>query len=320
MLQRRLITIPLLFLIAAVCTLLFVPVLLIALLLSLLPQLRCLPHVWALITGYLIFECIGVLRLTWTWLRYRGTAQWIRQDQLVQIWWSDALFRMAAKIFRLRVEVTGTDAVQGPSAIVFVRHCSLGDTVLPFPYFAVPRNYEGLRYILKRELMISPSLDIGAHRLSSLFVDRSGRDTKSELEQIRMTTATASDDESVLIYPEGTRQSVGKRRYLRKNYPELIPQLDRWPDLLPPRLGGMLAMLKANPGKDIVLVAHTGFEGSANLAELLSGSWRDMLIRIHTWRIPYADIPDDHESFIFEQWDLMQHHIARLSVDARPLT
>jgi 1-acyl-sn-glycerol-3-phosphate acyltransferase len=311
--MRRYITIPTIFVAAFSCIVLYIPILLIAALVSLHPNYRSAPHVWTFIVGYLLFECGGVLRLFWVWLVYRNSDQWILQNRYTQIWWAKSLLKLGEIVFRLRFETTGQEALEGSSALIFVRHCSLGDTVIPFPFFLAPRNNEGVRYIIKKELLVSPSLDIGGHRLTSLFVDRSGTDTERELAAIRELTAGAPPDESVLVYPEGTRHSLQKKAQLLERHPNLRPQLERWPDLLPPRLGGVKSMLEANPGKDAVFIAHTGFEGSANLAELLSGSWHHMTIRIHLWRVPFAEIPADHEAFFLEQWDRMQTTVAELA-------
>ena len=50
-------------------------------------------------------------------------------------------------------------------------------------------------------------------------------------------------------------------------------------------------MMTANPGKDLVFLAHAGFEGSADIHDLLNGSWLNQQVRLHFWRIPYADLP-----------------------------
>ncbi|MEM7099302.1 MAG: 1-acyl-sn-glycerol-3-phosphate acyltransferase [Pseudomonadota bacterium] len=307
---RRVVTIPGVLIACFACIALYLPVVLICLILSILPNLRSLPNVWTFICGYLIFEVLGVVRLAWVWLRYRNSDQWIYQNRLVQIWWACGLLDLGALVFRLEFEVSGQEALEGPSAILFVRHASMGDTVLPVYFFSRPRDMEGIRYLIKKELLISPSLDIAAHRLSTLFIDRSGFDTEGELERVAEITRTAPQDESMMIYPEGTRVTPKRRAQIRTKYPHLLEQLDRWPDLLPPRLGGPTALLSHNPGKDVVFVAHTGFEGLANLKELLSGAGKRKLVRIHMWRIPYKQIPEDFKEFMFSQWDTMQNIVA----------
>ena len=72
-------------------------------------------------------------------------------------------------------------------------------------------------------------------------------------------------------------------------------------------------MLAENTNKDVVFLAHTGFEGSASLADLVNGGWTGQQVKLHFWRVPFKDIPADHQSFIFEHWDKMQSHVAAMS-------
>ena len=88
--------------------------------------------------------------------------------------------------------------------------------------------------------------------------------------------------------------------------------LERWPSLLPPKTGGPLTLLEANTSKDIVFMAHLGFEGSADLGNLINGSWLNQTIRMHFWRVPFDQIPEDKESFLYEQWDRMQYKLNRM--------
>lgn len=312
MIKRRCVTLPALWLATCLALAFYLPLLILAFIASALRPMRSAPRVLSFVVCYLVLECAGVARLAWVWLRHRHRDDWVLQNRLVQIWWANTLLKVGEHLFSLRFEVSGQEALEGPSALVFVRHSSIGDTVLPFPYYSVPRANEGMRYIIKKELLISPSLDIGGHRLSTLFIDRSLNRDSLQLEKLAEITASAPQDESVLIYPEGTRNSAARRAQIVASHPELQSQLERWPDLLPPRLGGARVMLESNPGKDVVFIAHTGFEGSANLAELMSGSWTNMTIRIHTWRIPYAEIGDDHDTFMYDQWDEMQRVVTRL--------
>ena len=285
---------------------------LLSLLLSVLPQFRSLPRALFFALGFLFFECVGVARLAWIWLRYRNSPEYLDHNQAVQYWWAGGLLRLGERAYNLRFSVSGEDAIAGPTALVVVRHTSIGDTVLPMLYFAEQRQ-EGMRYILKQELSAMPCLDIAGHRLPNLFVDRSGTDTERELEAIRLLTRHAGERESVLVYPEGTRFTKAKHTRLKDAKPELREQLARWPDLLPPRLGGVCTMLAENTTKDVVFLAHTGFEGSASLADLINGGWTGQHVKLHFWRVPFKDIPADHQSFIFENWDIMQSQVEAMN-------
>ena len=92
-------------------------------------------------------------------------------------------------------------------------------------------------------------------------------------------------------------------------------QLERWPKLLPPRLGGCLGLLGANKHHDLLFFAHSGFEGSANFAELINGSWSHSNIHLEFWRVPFNEIPlgaEQQKAFLFEQWDKMHATVERL--------
>ena len=72
-------------------------------------------------------------------------------------------------------------------------------------------------------------------------------------------------------------------------------------------------MLDVNPGKDAVFLCHTGFEGSASIRDIVNGGWLHQHIRIHFWRVPFEEIPEDKAAFVFQQWDVMQSHVERLT-------
>ena len=310
MLARRLISIPLFTIVALVAFTLSPLLLLISFILSFLTRLRSLFRATCFVLGFLICELAGWFVFAWIELRYRNSPEYIHQNYRLQYWWANSLLRLGTRCFSLTFELSGEEALQGRSAILIARHASIGDNVIPLVYFGMRRD-EPLRYILKQELTWLPNLDIGGHRLPNLFVDRSGTNTDKQLEDIEALLTTAGDDESVFIYPEGTRHTPAKRARL-KDRRDLAAQLERWPDLLPPRLGGICRLLEANTHKDVVFLCHTGFEGASTLGDLANGQWVGQHIRIHLWRIPYEDIPSDHESFIFEQWDRMQQTLVEL--------
>jgi 1-acyl-sn-glycerol-3-phosphate acyltransferase len=259
----------------------------------------------------LLREWAGLTLFVWVLLRYPKSRH-MEKNRAIQFWWAQSLFNLGKRLYRLNIEVTGTEALQGNCALVLSRHSSMGDTVLPLLFFGKARG-EGLRYVLKQELRYLPCLDIGGHRLPNVFVDRSGADSAKAVEEVSDLIATAGSDESVLIYPEGTRFTQKKHDELRAKYPNLAPQLDRWPNLLPVRLGGVTGMMAANPGKDLVFLAHAGFEGSADIHDLLNGGWLNQRVRLHFWRVPYADLPKENvQEFLFREWDTMQSTVGAL--------
>ena len=333
-LTRRLITIPVLFITTVFLTVTLPIWLLLAWLASVLSSsARAAPRVQLFLTAYLWCETLGVLASFWLWLAYGRAAsreQFIARNYALQFRWADALKRAAGRLFRLRFDIDGSDALDGPGVIMMPRHCSIGDTVIPVVFYCA-RHDRRLRYVLKRELLFDPCLDIVGNRLPNYFIDRGSHDTRQEVQAIAQLAVDLPADEGILIYPEGTRFTAEKRsvvidRLAARNDPELATRAKTWDRVLPPRMAGPLGLLEANPGRDLVFCAHTGFEGSASFATLFNGSWLDTWVRIRFWRIPYSEIPRTPEAlraFLLSQWDRMNDEVAKLQdraeAAARPL-
>ena len=90
---------------------------------------------------------------------------------------------------------------------------------------------------------------------------------------------------------------------------------EQWTQLLPPRPSGTLALLEVNPGRDVLMCAHAGFEGSASFQSLFNGEWVGKAIGIRFWRVPHAELPADREQrkqWLYEQWQRMQEAVEQL--------
>ena len=318
MIKRRFLTISAVVVITALLVILAPLLIVVSLLASVFPNFRTAPHSLAFIYWFVICEWIGLARFVWVYTLYRNKPVFLQRLRDIQFWWAQALFDLGKWVFQLKIEVRGNDAVKGHCAILLSRHTSMADTVLPLLYFGKAR-VESLRYVLKQELQYFPCLDIGGNLLPNVFVDRSGADSATAVAAVSELVATAGDEESVLIYPEGTRFTQAKHDALGEKRPQLREQLERWPGLLPLRLGGVSAMLANNPGKDLVFLAHVGFEGSANIHDLLGGGWLRQRVILQFWRIPYADIPKgDATEFLFSEWDKMQGVVNELKAELAP--
>lgn len=323
--RRRLLTLPILFLATALITL-GLPLwwLLAWVVGQLCAGARAAPRVLLFLTVFLWCEVLGVLASAWLWIRHgwhcnpASRQHFLDANFRLQFWWADSLKRAAARLFRLRFRIEGAEHLDGDGVIMLPRHCSIGDTLIPIVFYCAAHDRR-LRYVLKRELLADPCLDIVGNRLPNYFVDRATENTGREVEGIQALAADLPSDHGILIYPEGTRFSAGKRRSLLARLANKDPQLAKraaaWDRLLPPRSAGPVGLLLANPGRDVVFCAHTGFEGSASFATLFNGSWLDTEVRVHFWRIPFADLPQNSsglKAFLHDQWDRMNAEVNRL--------
>ena len=210
-------------------------------------------------------------------------------------------------LFQLEFHVE-TDEVVTPGPIVLLaRHASLIDSLLPAE-LVTKRHGLRLRYVLKKELLVDPALDLAGNRLPNVFVDRESADSARERKAVRDLVGDLGAGEGVLIFPEGTRYSEAKRvRYVRQlqaregRIAELAGRLRR---VLPPRPGGTLALLDATTA-DVVVMAHRGLEGFATVRDMFSGEIVGRAVTASFWRIPRDSIPEERSErleWLFEQW------------------
>lgn len=266
---------------------------------------------WYLLTGVL-----GLLALSWHWL-LAGVGRDVlamREGAFrLQRWWARRLFGAVVRIFRLTVTVDGLDRVAPGPVIVMMRHASIVDTLLP-NVFVTARAGIRLRYVLKRELLADPLLDIAGNRLINHFVDREG-DSAAEITAVAALTDDLAADEGVLIYPEGTRFTEARRERiiagLGRRDSDLVERTRRLRRVLPPRPGGTVALLES--GHDVVICTHTGLEPLATIPDAWSGRIVGSHLRLRFERFAAASIPLTRKGrveWLFDRWAEMDDWIA----------
>jgi 1-acyl-sn-glycerol-3-phosphate acyltransferase len=234
--------------------------------------------------------------------------------------WGAMLFRSMAVIFKMTIDVDGESQArlgEGPY-VLLVRHSSIADTLLASALVSRSHGIR-LRYVLKKELLVDPCLDIVGHRLPNAFVDRDSDDSQREIGRVEAIARGLGPRDGVLIYPEGTRYTDAKRARLATRFDDkgdaamsaylrALP-----PGVLPPRPGGTLALLSAAPSADVVVCAHGGFEGAASLGAVWRGALVGRSIRVHFERFDRSDIPkepDLQRRWLFDEWTRVGEWVA----------
>jgi 1-acyl-sn-glycerol-3-phosphate acyltransferase len=316
-LARRLVTIPTVLVLAAASVLLaplWIPGL--ALADALRPARRgAALRAGAMLAAFLQCEAAGLLASLALWLASLGRGAGARERFLarnlaLQRWWATTLFEAAQRIYGMSLAVEGEDAVAPGPMLLFPRHASVADTLLPALLVSAPHGMR-LRYVLKRELLVDPCLDVVGNRLPNVFVRRGSEDSEREIAAVAALGRGLGRDEGVLLYPEGTRFTAAKRERILERLRAAgdaarVAHAERLRHLLPPRRGGPLALLDAAPAADVVFCAHTGLEGAASLADLWRGDLVGRLVRVRFWRIPRAEIPAERAArsrWLDEWWE-----------------
>ncbi len=258
---------------------------------------------------FLATEVIGLVLLFVVWLsspwrpELRAARTWP-----VQRWYTAMHFHALRVIFRLRFELTGEEAATPGPLLVLVRHASIIDSLVPAVFLANVHHIR-LRYVLKRELLVDPCLDLAGHWLPNRFVARDGVDTAREVDSVRSLKAGLEPDEGVSLYPEGTRFTAAKRRHVIERLTGVARErAEGLQHLLPIRPGGVLALLDAPPACDVLFVGHHGLEGFAHVADILRGELVGQTVRLRFWRVPAASIPAQSEArldWLAHEWQCM---------------
>jgi 1-acyl-sn-glycerol-3-phosphate acyltransferase len=319
---RRAVTLPLLALVTSLWLLVLPLTLVVATVADLVrggpwPLLRCTVY----LTLYLVCEVAGVAAAFGVWVMsgvWAGASptSFLRRNVALQSWWANVLYRGAERIFALRTEVEGDEVVVPGPILVFIRHVSQADTLLPVVYIT-RRHGIALRFVLKRELLWDPCLDIVGQRLPNVFVHRGSGQGAREVAAVQTLMEDLGPQEGVLIYPEGTRFTPAKRaRVLEKlaahANPAVVARATRLANVLPPHPGGPLGLLERNRDADVIFCAHTGLEGAGSPGDLVGGALVGSTVRVRFWRIPRTDVPDGSDAriaWLYEQWQRVDRWI-----------
>ncbi len=283
--------------------------------------IRLLIVAWA----YLTAEIVGLAAagVHFVLSGFGATNNLVRWSYRLQGLWTNFMLVAVTKAFSMNLEASGLDETTPGPFILMMRHASMIDVLIPAALVA-HRGGIRLRWILKRELLSDPALDIVGSRLPNHFVDRSGSNRSDELAAIRDLASDLGPDDAVMIYPEGTRFTEQKRNSSIKRMSEMHPELaSRYSSLehvLAPQPGGSLALLES--GYDVVFGTHTGLGGMASLREIWSGSLVGTTIRVRFWRVSAGDIPDDESDrlrWLVDRWvDLDRRTAELLSPETSP--
>lgn len=293
--KRRLLTIPGLYLGGVLLTVLTPVWLVVGLLVDLgrrrfrFPIVRLLA--FAVLWAWL--EIIGVTVSGVLWLT--GQSGNRRAHYGLQRWWAARLLGALRLTCGVRVEVENVEALCPGPAILLTRHASLADSLVS-AYVVTSVAGMNPRYVLKRELLGDPCLDVVGQRLPNYFLDRDAADSTPELQALEALMADADEKSVGIIFPEGTRANPEKRsRALEKlavKSRDRAERLQALEHLLPPRPAGAMALLRGHRTADVVIGWHVGFEGLDTFGGMLRALSRPFPpVRFALRRIPRSDIP-----------------------------
>lgn len=269
----------------------------------------------AVLWWFLAGELRGLAGLFLAWLvsgPWKGdTPARRRRVFRLQATWAAGHLWGIRRIFGLHWEIEGDELVRSDPdrpILVLIRHASIVDNALPATVISLPHRMR-LRFIIKHELQALPTLNIGGHWIPTCFVRRESDNPDRQVARVRTLGEHLGPGDGVLIYPEGTRFTPGKlaraQAKIAEHDPAVAVYADQLRHLLPPRLGGPLALLDEATGADIVVCGHVGFDGFERVSDVWRGGLVGAAITVRFWRFSRAEVPATQEErivWIYQRW------------------
>ncbi|MGH4009370.1 MAG: 1-acyl-sn-glycerol-3-phosphate acyltransferase [Pseudonocardiaceae bacterium] len=277
-------------------------------------RLRALRVLWVVVVA-LVLESAGLVALLGLWLA-AGFGLAIRTPpfqylhyQLVG-WYLRVLYREAARVLRLRVDVEGPDPddYHDRPLLVFCRHAGPGDSFL-LAHALVNWYAREPRIVLSEALQWGPALDVVLNRLPNRFLPGGGGE---QMQQRIGELATALDhNDAFVIFPEGgnfteRRRLAGIARLRARGLEDMARRSEAMRHVLPPRPGGVAAALAAAADADVVWVAHAGLDHLYTVADIWRELPLDQTVRMRWWRVPAAEVPRDEGAqveWLYHWWE-----------------
>jgi 1-acyl-sn-glycerol-3-phosphate acyltransferase len=246
----------------------------------------------------------------------RSKDRFLAANYRLQWRWGNWLLRSVMRLCKLKLSVTGISELRPGPVIVLIRHVSQCDTLIPPALLSLSQAVR-LRYVVKDAVRYDPCLDIVGHNTPNAFVAR-GADNAGDLKKISDICLGLGKDDGVIIYPEGTRFSQEKKARIAERFREKGDEAgaqyaESLNHLLPPRAGGALTLLAEAPEADVVIVGHTGLESLGGFGDLWCGEVFGNTLRVHCYRIPRAEIPDDwdgQKGWLMDEWKRLDEWIS----------
>jgi 1-acyl-sn-glycerol-3-phosphate acyltransferase len=238
----------------------------------------------------------------------------IARHERLQKWSIDVLARRAERLLGLRIDIDpdSISALTPGPVVVLCRHVNIVDASLP------TLLYQRLGYrtlgVIMAELLADPGFDLIYGRTGSVFIPRdNGPDAVAMVRRLGQNVDAKS---AVVIFPEGRlfrpdRLDRAKARLALEN-PSRAARLASLSYVLPPRPGGVLALLDTIPA-DVVVIAHTGLDQYGSFSELAKAVPLRNPIVVCAWRIPRDQIPvadGDRIAWLDDQWVLVNDRLA----------
>ena len=255
-----------------------------------------------------------------------SSARFVRYHYLVFGWAIRVMVLAAKRLFSLEIARSGPalpaddgdDTTTENPLIVMSRHAGPADSLLLLHEVMSWKGRQP-RIVAKEVLQFDPALDILLNRLPNRFISADPNDRGQTVDAIAELASGMTNTDAFVIFPEGGNFTEMRRvnaiARLRDGGNEAAARrAAALRNVLPPRPAGSLAAMSANPGADLVFVAHTGLDQIATVGDLWAAI-PDHKIVTFVWQVlPTRHIPPSDEGraeLLYQVWERIDDWVDR---------
>jgi 1-acyl-sn-glycerol-3-phosphate acyltransferase len=263
----------------------------------------------AFAVSYCAVELVVMARAALLWVRHvatgrhRGAGQssWIRANQRLLAWALGRVLGSARRFLGFEVVVVETSdstALTGiDPVLVLARHGGPGDS-FALVHLLLTRYDRGVRIVLKDILQLDPALDLLLNRLHCCFLATPSGDGGDMTDRLTQMANGMGPGDALLLFPEGANWTPVRRqraiRHLRRHHKAHAARAATlMVNVLPPRPDGVFTCLDANPGLDVIVVAHAGLDRMVRARQVWDQLPLTTPMTVRAW--PTAEVPKERE-------------------------
>ena len=251
------------------------------------------------VAAYCAIEIVAVTGAAAAWLRrpavggspHRPDPAWTAANQRILVRALDRILAAARRCFGFDVQVVGgpDPACFGADepVLVLARHAGPGDS-FALAHLLMTRYHRRLRVVLKDLLQLDPGLDLLLNRMGCCFLPAGGDQLADRLAAL---AGELGRGDALLMFPEGGNWTPDRHRRAVERLeagglPEAATRARALPHVLPPRPGGVLAILEARPETPVVVVAHAGLDEVVSVAQAWAAVPITVPMTLEAWAAP----------------------------------
>jgi 1-acyl-sn-glycerol-3-phosphate acyltransferase len=245
---------------------------------------------------------------------------WVTANQRLLGWALGRILGSARRCLGFEVvvvETSDTTALTGVDPVlVLARHGGPGDS-FALVHLLLTRWDRSVRIVLKDILQLDPALDLLLNRLNCCFLATSSGDGGDMTDRLAEMASGMGPGDALLLFPEGANWTPDRRqraiRHLRRHHKtDAARAAALMVNVLPPRPDGVFTCLDANPGLDVVVVAHAGLDRMVRARQVWDQLPLTTPMTVRAW--PTAEVPKEREDRL--AWLTLEWAVVDQWVDA----